>query len=174
MVRFAQIFPEEEIAWSLRLTLVDLFKSSPKGAASFAPIPQSFEYLADLPNRCDVGKIGNIPTQYWSCLRDSHIIPIAGFKIEISDADIWCRLIAAAGNTLVYICFYETERLQVLFYQVHMCCLIIVDIESSSFLIRIHNTDFIHDHVSFPPDFTDQKRQCCNIDRDLAYQKCGE
>ena len=103
--------------------------------------------LADLPNRCDVGKIGNIPPQYRSRLCDSHVVAIPGFKIKISDADIRCRLIAAAGNTLLYICFDETERLQVLFYQAHMFCLIIIEIKSGSFLIRIHYTDFIHGDV---------------------------
>jgi predicted HTH transcriptional regulator len=34
-----------------------------------------------------------------------------------------------------------------------MFCLIIVEIESGRFLIRIHNTDFIHDTVSFPAAF---------------------
>jgi hypothetical protein len=130
-----------------------LLKDQPK--TPFFLIPRSIKYLADLPNRCDVGKIGNIPTQYWPCLRDSHVVAIPGFKIEISNADIWCRLIATAGNTLIYICFDETEWLQVLFHDIHMFCLIIVEIESGRFLIRIHNTDFIHDTVSFPAAFSE-------------------
>jgi len=83
-------------------------------------IAESIKYFADLPNRCEVGKIGNISPQDRPCLRDSPVVSVPEFKIEISNAGIGCRLITTAGNTLFYIGFDETEWQQVLFYEIHI------------------------------------------------------
>ena len=38
-------------------------------------------------------------------------VKIEDCKIEIADADIGCRLVTTAGNTLVHICLFKTKRI---------------------------------------------------------------
>ena len=83
-------------------------------------IAESIKYLVDLPNRCEVGKIGTISPQDRPGLRDYPVVAVPGFKIETSNADIGCRLISPAGDSLFDIGFDETERQQVLFYEIHI------------------------------------------------------
>jgi hypothetical protein len=128
---------------------------------AFALIPKSIEYLADLPNRSKVGKIGDIPAQYGSDLRDAPVVALPGLKIQISNADIGGRLVTAAGNPLFHVGLNETEWLHVLFDEIHVSGLVVVEIESGSFLIRIHDTDFKHENVSFPAGFYGQRFQIC-------------